>query len=141
MKITVNVDKRMTRSYEETDSDGLPLRFGDWETYYDSRVTGVFAREPTAWNDVGTEVPDRTKEVYVVYVIYSTGSTFGRSYGEISVPAVFLTEDEARNCVSRISNNEFKSEESITRYGLEWNGWFESLEIVDYQKFEIIYSK
>lgn len=64
--------------------------------------------------------------LWIVYVRYSTGNTFGRSLGHGSIEGAFVTHDEAKARATEIE----KGGPSIKGY-TPWDGYFERLESVE----------
>jgi hypothetical protein len=61
------------------------------------------------------------KAVFLVHVRYSTGSTFGHSYGHWEVIGVYATRNEAAAVVKSIGDDSYSGYKC-------WNGYFDSLE-------------
>lgn len=68
--------------------------------------------------------------VYVVYVRYSTGNSFGSTSGCGHIVGVYKTLEEADKIYNQILNHEFSGY-------TPWIGYFENLESVDYQQFKV----
>ena len=78
MKVKVLYEEEVTYDSPATE------RFGDWSRSLNSNLVGVF-KKVDSWNAVEFEIPDETKQVYVVYASYSDGDTFGRESGKMAV--------------------------------------------------------
>jgi len=111
---------------------------GPWsgfrEDHYSFSLGGVYEKCPSCdtpyWDEVevsdlssGDDIPS---VLHIVYVRYSTGSTFGHSEGRGSIVAAFSTSEAAIKVRDKIIEGTYKG-----RYGYnEWEGYFESLESV-----------
>lgn len=62
---------------------------------------------------------------YLVVVRYTTGDTFGATYGSTCIPAAYLDMESAELTRRNIINEKYKNRENIRN---EWEGHFESLE-------------
>ena len=69
-------------------------------------------------------VPYLHKIVYVIWVTYSTGDSFGNSFGNIAIPEIVEDELLANELVRRIKAKEY------TDHAV-WTGYFEFLEDVE----------
>ena len=133
MKVVVIWDLNVVERYQSSD------RYGDWSDTFDSFITDVFVEQlgnRPSWNSVEVDVPDDTSKVYIVKVTYSSGDTFGNSYGNLTVPAVFLTEEEANNYKDKVYKNEIISNDTIQGYIL-WDGYFERLEACSVEEWKV----
>lgn len=63
-------------------------------------------------------------KVYLVIVRYSTGDTFGTTFGEWKIIGIFKTETESELVRFDIENGTYKGSKP-------WQGYFERLESVD----------
>ena len=82
MRICVTYDELCTDSYHSGE------QYGDWSESYSSSVTGAYRigdDENAPYDSETFIVPDDATEVFVVYMIYSTGDSFGHSDGQISI--------------------------------------------------------
>ncbi len=68
--------------------------------------------------------PKTVDMVYLVYVIYSTGSTFGRTEGAWSVVGAYPTIEEAAKIKKSIYDGTYKGYKA-------WEGYFERLTYVE----------
>lgn len=124
-------------SYSESSRGGEKIdpsdRWSDREdTVTEFEVTGVSFNKPTGYyyQVLEANIPEDTKEVYVVHVRYSTGDTFGRETGKGRILNVCLTQEEAEAILDSIENNSHP--ESYI-----WTGYFERLEACHADKFSL----
>lgn len=122
---------------------------GFTETAYSNRVRGLVAVTQTKngrseWYDFETDLDVNVgDEVYLVYVIYSTGSTFGRAEGMIKFIDIFTDKDEARALEEAIYRQNDRDIIMYINSGVEkecycsWNGYFEALQSAEAERFEI----
>lgn len=80
--------------YQEncTHSEREPEQYGSWRESYDFSVTGVSLSSRERWNEekLGCLVDVKAGEpVFVLYMTYSTGDTFGHADGKGEVIWVF----------------------------------------------------
>lgn len=68
--------------------------------------------------------------VYVVYVRYGAGSTFGHTSGAWEIIGIYEHEDEARSVVKSIEYDTYSGYKC-------WEGYFESLERADYESMVV----
>lgn len=129
---------------EEHISGGEPLSDEEWCSYSDShyswRLQDVSVKAPksTPYNgfvEVGKLIGDKWKaeeasvgdDVWVVVVQYSTGSTFGRSFGHGTVACICKNEDDAIDIKNAI-NSGWSGPGSV--HFATWQGYFEDIESV-----------
>src|SRR6478735_8874152 len=91
----IEVSSRTTDSYRE------PERFGSWSETNVSSVGKVSKSIEglSRWNFSEFKVPDEvynSPTVYIVYVIYSSGDSFGSSSGNIAIAFVTENVEEAQ---------------------------------------------
>lgn len=119
--------------YEETREGGEPESDEEFScrspeyrnitfSYVYERKTDFFAERITLDFD-----PTKREEIILVVVIYSSGDTFGTTYGNFEIVKGCSTLEEAKKLKSLIENDKYKTNE--TNY-LPWKGYFESLEAV-----------
>ena len=75
-----------------THSEREPVEYGSWSESYDFRVTGVSLTSKNRYDEerLGCLVEVKAGEpVFVLYMTYSTGDTFGRADGKGEVIWVF----------------------------------------------------
>lgn len=91
----------------------------NWETDIMPEITGAYISKAyisnpnhITWDfeeiNVSFDVVKSGDEVYVVYVIYSSGDSFGHSTGNIAVAGVFSNSNDADECVSRVYSNYYR---------------------------------
>lgn len=141
MLICVKYEQNCVHSERESGS------YGSWEEQHDSSITEVFEikeGETRPYRSETFKVPDGTTKVFVVYMIYDTGDSFGRSYGEIDIVHCTADETAAHNLAARITKNpndyiiEFKDDFgrdiSISNTGA---GYFERIQYVEVESFAV----
>lgn len=123
-------------------------QFGSWSSENSFSVTRALAidSDDCLFNSETFEVPDVKLGdlVHVVYMIYSSGDSFGHGYGYGSIFEVFSDIDEAYRLVEEINNhsNDFEikfkcknGEEK--RYYNSGSGYFSSVTRVDVSTHKI----
>ncbi len=73
-------------------SEQAQEQYGDWSEEYDFRVTGVSLTSRDRWNEdhLGCLVEVKAGDpVFVLYMTYDTGDTFGRASGKGEIIWVF----------------------------------------------------
>lgn len=76
--------------------------YGDWYQSYNFSVEGVSLTSRDRWNEETFEVDVDVKAgepVFVLYMVYSTGDSFGRADGKGEVLWVFKDADTAREAL------------------------------------------
>lgn len=101
---------RVYVTYDEicTHNERSPEQYGDWSESYDSRVTGAYQIDEDERAPYGSEtfvVPDDTTDVYVVYMIYRTGDSFGSADGKIDIIHCTASEESADKLAKYITEN------------------------------------
>lgn len=102
IKVLVEYDERCTHSERE------PVQYGSWEEQYSSSITNVRRvsdDEDRPYRSDVFVVPEGTEQVYVIYMIYSTGDSFGRSEGNMDIIHVTANEDAAHALADKITKN------------------------------------
>lgn len=102
IKVLVEYEERCTHSEREK------VQFGSWSENYSSSITNVRRisdDEDRPYHSEVFTVPEGTEQVYVVYMIYSTGDSFGRSEGNIDIVHCTASEDAAHELADRITKN------------------------------------
>ncbi len=139
------VDTRKELFVEETSScvrdyhDGEP--FGEWEQKYDNSVVKVSRNSKllNGYNFTACKVPDEVYNapyVYIVVVTYSTGDSFGSSYGNLAIAFITENPEEALEAKDVIENGDGWTDKwcdhpkSATSYP-RWEGYFERVESVE----------
>lgn len=103
-----------------------------WSSHEDEyrhfEIEGVWLdRENSPWMVESVDVnfePQKGQFVYVLVVIYSSGGTFGRNYGNGCIVGVYKTPEEAAEVEKTIYDKTYPQEYP------PWVGYFESLEDV-----------
>lgn len=111
--------------------------------------------DKTYWSFKSTMKAGEDDEVWFVYVVYSSGSTFGTASGNVAYVDVFDSKKEAKACVEKIYEHEktYKAENSHSDFAwrvfykkdgknktvhASWCGYFESIEDVGCRHLEIV---
>lgn len=97
MELFVQYDEDCTHSERE------PVEYGSWSEEWDFRVKGVSLTSRDRWNEEKFTVNIDVKAgdpVFVLYMTYSTGDTFGHANGRGEVLWVFKDADTARNALT-----------------------------------------
>lgn len=141
MRICVEYDEICTHSERE------PEQYGSWSESYSSEVTRAYRIGEDEKAPYGSEtfvIPDDSTDAYVVYMIYSTGDSFGRSDGNIDIIHCTGNEEAADKLAKLITENseeftikftdDFGRDISIDNRGA---GYFESISYVGVEKFSI----
>lgn len=96
-------------------------------------------KERRPWYNIETDIDVKVGDtVWFVYVIYTTGSTFGQAKGNIEYIDIFTDENEAFACYKTIKDDEItKYEFSYTNNGktkkghsYSWDDYFGGLDEV-----------
>lgn len=120
-----------------------------------SIIPNTKGSDKTYWSFESTMKAVEDEEVWFVYVIYSSGSTFGTAYGNRAYVDVFDSKKEAKACVEKIYEHEkaYKDDKShsnsawTVKYKKDgknktvhanWVGYFESIEDVGCRHLEIV---
>lgn len=141
MRICVTYDEMCTHSERESGS------YGSWSESYSSSVTGAYRvtdDEKTPYESETFIVPDDATEVFVVYMIYSTGDSFGHSDGNIDIIHCTSDEEAADRLAKYITDNpdeytikftdDFGREISLGNRGA---GYFERISYVGVERYSI----
>lgn len=137
-KLIVEYIQHMIRSYRD------PEEYGSWGAEYESYIYRArinVGQDQCSYNyerfDIGQEVKPG-EVVYVLYMIYSDGDSFGRARGKIEVLWVFKDASAAFEAKKNVEK--YKKEYSIkikTEVGTEitlsnpGSGYFERVDSVD----------
>jgi hypothetical protein len=87
MKLHVKYEENVVKSHRQ------PVEFGDWSQTCDFQVTGAYLNAEPRYTIDEFEVNFEAKAgetLYVLYVNYSTGDSFGTARGKGSLLHVFL---------------------------------------------------
>jgi hypothetical protein len=158
--------------YEESSSGGESKSDEEYSSHEDTHcyfnVEGVFIGENQGY--IYTETvkvdfdPDKVTDVYVVYGRYTTGDSFGTTYGKGHISGVYDTYEKAKKAKTLLEeiyglyhiNSSFSSKKnkplndklqewcqlnnikdaSVYSVG-PWHGYFESLEEINIEVFPI----
>ena len=141
IKVLVEYDERCTYNHRE------PEQYGSWEEHYDSEVTNVRRitdDEDRPYRSDVFAVPEGTEKVYVVYMIYSTGDSFGRSTGNIDIIHACADETAAHALAEKITKNADEySIEFVDDFGRDIKisnrgaGYFERIDYVAVECYNI----
>lgn len=149
IKFIEDKDMRICVTYDElcTDSYHSGERYGDWGESYTSSVTGAYQLTEDENGPYSSEnflLPDGTTEVFVVYMIYDTGDSFGRADGKISIIHCTASEEAADRLAKQITENsdaytikfvdDFGRDISLYNAGA---GYFESISYVGIEQFSV----
>jgi hypothetical protein len=125
------------------DSKEPEEQYGSWYTCYDSGVRGVTVGTAT---DYAEEVPFESKAgdtVYVVYVLYSSGDSFGHAEGQITIADVFRDSGEASTLAHLIESGSeqfdyINNGVKLTMHGYQpWHDYFGGLASVHVEAFVV----
>lgn len=133
-----------------------PEQFGSWESHQNTEIVGVtleengvaYLRNGALIDVENFSVPLKTDEgevkagtpVYVVVVNYSSGNTFGRSYGHKAFVDVLINRKEAEQLANYISEHTSRFDYAhVSKYVgyTSWLGYFEIVDYVDVEVFEL----
>jgi hypothetical protein len=148
-KIEKDSDMRICVEYSEVcdHHSHSGEQFGDWSESYTSSVTGAYRIsevEKVPYHADTFRVPDDATEVFVVYMIYSTGDSFGRADGKIDIIHCTSNEEAADQLAKLITDtpdeftikftDDFGRDISLHNNGA---GYFESINYVGVERFTI----
>lgn len=134
--IYVSYEEECVEVYEDTQGCDGPYS-GYRHDAYDYKLLNAYADKPPIrfgpyWDSVelvgAEQVPDT---VYVLYVRYGTGHTFGRSDGRGHIVKAYASLAEAEKNRKLIENDEWDS------YA-PWKGYFESYQGADIETMSVI---
>ena len=98
MELFVQYDERCTHRERE------PVEYGSWREEYDFRVKSVSLSSRDSWSEekFGVRFDVKAGEpVFVLYMTYDTGDSFGRAYGKGEVLWVFKDAQVATEAMKR----------------------------------------
>jgi hypothetical protein len=141
MRICVTYDELCTHNEHSGE------RYGDWSESYSSSVTGAHRigdDEKTSYNSETFIVPDDATEVFVVYMIYNTGDSFGNADGKIDIIHCTVSEEAADRLAKYITEHpdeftikftdDFGRDISLDNRGA---GYFERISYVGIESFAV----
>ena len=121
--------------------------FGSWEEIYDSSIGAVYIiseNDRASYSSDIFTVPDDAEEVFVVYMIYDTGDSYGRATGKIDIIHCTANKEAANELAKKIVENreeyyikyvdDFGREILITNKGF---GYFEYIQYIEVKSFYI----
>jgi hypothetical protein len=119
-------------------------RYGKWETINHPKFEKISRNKEfiKKWNFESFKVSDEvfnSQNLYIVWVEYSSGNSFGRSKGEYKVAAITEIPQEALNIRDSIVDNVFntKHSKSVVLYA-RWDGYFESVTAVHIEFYPVL---
>lgn len=141
MRVCVTYDEMCTHSEHSGEL------YGDWSESYSSSVTGAYKLQDGEKEPYSSDtflIADDAKSVFVVYMIYGTGDSFGHADGKISIMHCTASEEAADKLAKYITENpneytiEFTDDfgRKVSLYN-EGAGYFERIEYVGIEKFDI----
>ena len=126
----VDISKEILSNYHSGE------RFGDWETHYDCSISGVTLKgENLSIYRDKIEVdfePTLGQQILIVSVTYSSGDTFGNSYGNLAIAGIYDSSEKAEEARRQVKNQEAPFDGCK-----EWNGYFERMGAVSITQFTI----
>lgn len=141
MRICVDYYEHVIHSEQESGS------YGSWSKSYDSGISDVYEISKDAelsYHSETFKVPDDTTIVWVVYMRYSTGDSFGHADGKIDIIHCTSNEEAAHKLANQIQKNpneytikfvnDFGREISIYNNGA---GYFERIEYIEVERYEV----
>lgn len=166
MKFRIDDNKYESYTREPNPNDSWDR--GD--TYTSHHVNGIVVldddqlKNKRSWWTLDTKLDVKPgDDVYLVWVVYNTGSTFGTAEGNVKYVDIFTDKEEAYDCVKAINNHYTNHQEAkhlarrrgrpspedewnvaythnggVKTIWASWNGYFESLTDVRCQKFELL---
>lgn len=141
MRVAVEYDQYCDEDYHSGE------QYGEWRTSFSSSVTGVRVlgeKENAGYTSEVFILPDDTTTAYVVYMIYSSGDSFGNSNGNIDIIHCTSSSEKAHELAKKITENseeftikfidDFDREISIHNNGA---GYFEHIDYVEVLSFDL----
>lgn len=111
--------------------------YGDWSTEYEYNITGVYLSKPEHrdFDELGvTSKVEVGDTIYIVYMIFSSGDTFGTASGMGETIWAFTNLSAAIKCCQEINKNdseytiEFLDDEGQTiKFSNPAAGYFENM--------------
>lgn len=135
LRVVVSSEERCTDSYHSGE------QYGDWREDYRFSITGakvVDEKYKTSYEEDGFRIPAGCTQVYILYVTYDTGDSFGQAFGRGEVLHAFGSREVAQAALDALNANknefsvkvkdDFGREIFISNPGA---GYFESIDDVD----------
>ena len=134
-KLTVQYDQNLV--YNKSPKE----RYGDWSERYESSITDVIKDKQVSGEEFNIDQDVNLGDiVYVLYMIYSTGDSFGRSTGNIEPLWVFKDAKVAVATMRELEKNQkadslvFKTESGREiKLSNPGAGYFECVDKIDIQ--------
>ena len=114
-------------------------QFGDWWEDKDVSVRGLLlCKKDSYWDVIADWDVKLGEDVWLVYVQYGSGDSFGHSRGNVEYVGVWKTAEKAYKVAEQIRKNDNNKEDGL-KYETEsgkvidesftsWNGYFEHIE-------------
>lgn len=102
LRVVVSSEERCTDRYHSGE------RYGDWSESYDFSITGakvVDENYETRYEEDGFRIPAGCTQVYILYMTYSTGDTFGSASGKGEVLYAFGSREVAQAALDAVNEN------------------------------------
>ena len=112
MKIKILND--MDYDYEESDEE-----YGEWSSETTNNITGAVKVKENEYFDLEVNDNFLNKEVYLLYILYSSGDSYGNSTGNIEYLDVFENYDKALE-VKKIIEDDYKENLLILSNQVVW---------------------
>ena len=146
MELFVQSQSICTHSYYE------PVEYGDWADEFDFTVHGVSATSRGEWS--GLAYPEERfnvaftaepgADVYVLWMTYGTGDSFGHGSGYGEIVWVFKSLEVAEAARKQIDLNRdqfslefFDDASNMIEYSNPGAGYFENIERLEIDKFKL----
>jgi len=109
----------------------------DWpdreDEYREYNIHGISTEKPERWTidyeSLEVSFPPKVGEtVFLVFINYDTGDTFGRSLGHVHFQGVYSSFEEADTTAKSIKNGSYKG-------WAPWQGYFEHFNSVEVESF------
>lgn len=126
--------------------------YGDWSETYDFNVTGVNQTSRAQWSGLaGREErvnvsfdADVGDTVYVLWMTYSTGDSFGHGSGYGEILWVFKNEEVAKYALNQVNecveeySIKFKDDDgNVIEFSNPGSGYFESVDSLTISEFKL----
>ena len=146
MEMFVQYTSNCTHSYRE------PVEYGDWAEEYDFTVNGATASSRGRWGGLAhdeekfnvafdAEVDDT---VYVLWMTYSTGDSFGHGQGYGEILWVFKDEEVAKKALRQVQEKmedyaiDFVDDAgNVIEFSNPGSGYFENVDSLTISEFKL----